>query len=315
MSERDPEYLTEEEATQLWQRAAQLQAEAARQAELRAEDTVAPEADAERGTPAAGYALTHVRAAALEAGIGEEYVEAALADVRAERALPRRASLSRRLLRRIVPDAPDTITVRRVIDATPADVLGAMELILPPEPYRLALVDRRGDPLDGGVLVFDIQGAGFGAMEGFAGDASWADLRQLHMSLRPIPGSHPSCELTIRGPISWAHGLNLAFAGVFGGLGGGAGLALGSVGAGVAATIAAAIGLGVTGIAALTTGVAIAGAVGGGLIGARAFRAVYDHAMRTGERALSGMCSAVSLRAQGGWAISDHPRRDPTALP
>ena len=35
-----------------------------------------------------GFALTHVRAAAVEAGISEEFVEAALADVRTERDLP-----------------------------------------------------------------------------------------------------------------------------------------------------------------------------------------------------------------------------------
>ncbi len=66
MAERDPEVLSEEEAARLWERAAQLQAEAAGRIE-------APEVtDAAMASP--GYALAHVRSAALEAGIASEFV-------------------------------------------------------------------------------------------------------------------------------------------------------------------------------------------------------------------------------------------------
>ncbi|MEE8147513.1 MAG: hypothetical protein V3T24_07920, partial [Longimicrobiales bacterium] len=87
--ESDPEFLTEEEAARLWQRAAQLQAEAARRAEKsgseKAESKGAESATADVAPPE-GYALTHVRSAALEVGITDEFVDAALADLRAERA-------------------------------------------------------------------------------------------------------------------------------------------------------------------------------------------------------------------------------------
>ena len=87
--ESNPEFLNEEEAAQLWQRAAQLQAEAARRAEKAESDRAETEASGETAdvAPPEGYALTHVRSAALEVGIANEFVDAALADLRAGRAL------------------------------------------------------------------------------------------------------------------------------------------------------------------------------------------------------------------------------------
>lgn len=144
-----PEILSEEEAARLWERAAHLQAEAARRVE-------APDAQ-DTAHAGQGYAPTHMRSAALEAGIADEFVDAALADIRAERALPT-AKKGQGLANRFLGHPPDTITVRRVLEATPREVLTAMEAVFPEEPFRLASVDQRGDPLDRGVLVFDIQG-------------------------------------------------------------------------------------------------------------------------------------------------------------
>ena len=83
--------LTEEEAAKLWQRAAHLQAEALQRADGGNEDE-APASDEER---AQGYALAHVREAAIEAGIAAEYLDAALADVRAEQVIHRDARSGR----------------------------------------------------------------------------------------------------------------------------------------------------------------------------------------------------------------------------
>ena len=117
----DPKFLSEEEAARFWQRAAQLQAEAAQKAEALAEEPGSEDAD---GAPPEGYALTHVRSAALEAGISEEFMDAALADLRAERALPRKKR-KWSLPRWILKNPSETITVRRVIEAPPAEVLSA----------------------------------------------------------------------------------------------------------------------------------------------------------------------------------------------
>ena len=91
----DPTFLSEEEAARLWQRAAQLQAEAARKAEelAQAADGAHESAPENKDVDApGGYALTHVRSAALEVGIGSEFMDAALADLRAEGALPEEAA-------------------------------------------------------------------------------------------------------------------------------------------------------------------------------------------------------------------------------
>ena len=121
--ESDPEFLNEEEAAQLWQRAAQLQAEAARRAEKaeseRAE-TEAAEGETADVAPPEGYALTHVRSAALEVGIANEFVDAALADLRAERALSQEKR-GWRLARWFLKDPPENQTARRVIEAAAVD--------------------------------------------------------------------------------------------------------------------------------------------------------------------------------------------------
>ena len=170
MTEQDPEIISEDEADRIWGRAAQLQAEAGGEIKGQEVDS-APVA-----TP--GYAVTNVRAAALEAGIASEFVDAALADFRAERALPK-LERSHALARRFLNHPPKTITVRRIIEATPQKVHSSMEAVFPAEPYRLTLTDQQGDPLDRGVLVFDIPGRGNPLEQGFVLVTAEAGLRQV----------------------------------------------------------------------------------------------------------------------------------------
>lgn len=302
----DPKILSEEEAARFWQRAAQLQEEAAQKAESLAEEPGSEEADV---APPEGYALTHVRSAALEAGISEEFMDAALADLNAERALPRKKR-GWSLPRWILKHPPETITVRRVIEAAPEEVLSAMQDIFPREPYRLTLTDQKGDLLDGGVLIFDIQGFGALAPEGLARDAGFSGLRQVWVSLRPIEGATPSCEVTLRGPVAWSYGM-----GVFHGV-----MATGF--AAVPATLLGVLGYGLsnvpeggplTALAAIL--IAVGGLVGGGL-GVKGYRAAYRYGIRRGRQALEGLLGALAGHAQGGWRIT--PVGDgepPPALP
>lgn len=295
-----PDHLSEEEAVRLWRRAAELQAEAARREESDGPD---PGEEAGGEDAAGGYALTHVRAAAIEAGIGEEYVEAALADLRAEKALAavdRRGP--RRLSRLILGGPPETVAARRRIVAPPDKVLRAMEAVLPHEPYNLTLRDREGDPMAGGTLVFDITGAGFSAAgsAGFAGEASWADLRQVHARLQRALDQESAVDVTVRAPVAWAWRLNAGFAGVFGVMGGGLGAAVGSAGGALAAAL-----LGGTGVAAVVAGLLVAGSTaGGGVGGVWGYRALYRYALRRGESALTGMLGAVVAEAEGGWGLA-----------
>lgn len=279
MTDRDTEQLSEEEATRLWARAAQLQAEAAGAVQ-------ATRIDGD-GMPANGYALEHVRDAAVEAGIASEFVEAALADLRAERALPatRRGST---LARRFLGDPPDSITVRRTIDATPEAVLSAMQAVFASDTYRLTLIDRQGEPLDGGVLVFDIPPMRTPFERGFAFETSESGLKQLFVTLRRIDAPAPSCEVTVRSPLT-ANGKAL--------------------GVGIVATgIAGALGLAALGALGFATGVApvaAVGAAGGGLLGgglgAKGYRALYGFARRRGRSAIESLLGAVGARSTGAW--------------
>ncbi len=280
MAERDPEVLSEQEAARLWERAARLQAEAAGKVE--------PPAVHDESTPSSGYALAHVRSAALEAGIGTEFVDAALADLRVERAHPP-AEKSTSLARRFLNHPPDTITARRVIEATPQEVLSAMEAVFPGEPFRLTLTDQQGDPLDRGVLVFDIQGTTTLLLQGgFAFETREAGLRQVFVSLRSIEGSKSSCEMTMHSPVT-SHNLGL-----------GIGLIVSALGAGLGGFAIGALGL--------AAGVGPLGAVAGVLVGAglgvKGYRALYRYALRRGGKALQGLVGAVAVRAKGVWGGS-----------
>jgi len=279
----DSEILSEEEAARLWERAAQLQAEAAKHVE-------APEVHGAE-LPPAGYALAHVRSAALEAGIGDEFVDAALADLRAERAIPA-VDTGKSFARSFLGNPPHTITVRRVIDATPREVLTAMEAVFPEEPYRLTLTDQEGDPLDRGVLIFDIPGTGNPFSQGFSHAMREGGLKQVFVSLRPIEGSTPSCEMTVYSPVT-SHKLGLGIGSIVSALGGGAGVGIGAaVGGGLAA-------LGVA--SGLVVLVPIGGLFVGGGLGMKGYRALYRYAMRLGRNALEGLVGAVAVRTRGVW--------------
>lgn len=296
----DRDSLTEDEARHLWLKAAQLQAEAARLAEAQATVEAARGLDGELSAPADGYALVHVRAAALEAGIAGEFVDAALAEVRARRAMEEAAPSRRgRLARWILGHPPDALEARRVVRAGPVDVLRAMEAVLPGEPYTLLLRARHGDPLEGGTLVFDLQGVGFttGGQPGFKGDASFADLRQVYATLTSLPGPPPRTELVLRSPVAWARGLNAGVSGGLSLLGGGVGL---GVGAAVVSGLAVLAPL-VAGIVAATGGGA------GAVLTLKGFRALHRHGLGRGVRALEGMAASVAAHAEGGWGISLPP--------
>ena len=282
MAEHDPEILSEEEAARLWERAAHLQAEAARRIE-------APDVrGAATATP--GYALTRVRSAALEAGIANEFVDAALADLRAERAAPK-AKKSTSLARRFLKHPPDTVTVRRVVEATPREVLSTMKDVFPDEPFRLTLTDQQGDPLDRGVLVFDIPGVGAHVTQGFVHEVRESGLRHVFVTLRPIEGSTPSCEMTVYGPVT-SHNLGLVVGVFFAALSGGVGFGVGTLAAAALAAL---------GVATVIAPVAVGGALVGSGLGVKGFRAIHHWLIRRGEKALEGLIGAVAVRAQGVW--------------
>jgi len=285
MAEREPnpEILSEEEASRLWERAAQLQAQA-----FGNPDPTDPQPTS---VPDTGYSLTDVRSAALEADIGEEFFEAALTDLRSERTLPT-VGEGRTFAQRFLKDPPNTITLQRILEASPQAVFEAMEAVLPEEPFRLTLTDQQGDPLDRGLLVFDIPEMPSPLSRGFAFEARDGGLQQVFISLRAIEGSAPSCEITVFGHVT-SHKVGLGLGMLMATLFGGSGFAVGWLGGIAIGTVGV-----FTGIAPVA---AVGGAVAGGALGIKGFRVSYHSGIKRAQNALEKIAGAVAARAKGAW--------------
>lgn len=284
----DVERVTDAEAARVWERAveAALAAEA-----VAAKPGVTIDAPASpTGGGSGGYALSHVRTAALEAGIAPEFVEAAVAEMRIERALPL-SPASGALARRVLRHPPEMLIARRRIAATAHEVLEAMDALFVHEPYRLVVVDQAGDPLTGGVMVFDIHSATSLLNQSFGYHMQDAGVKQLAITVQSHPGPSPECVVTVCGRVTSfkvATGLGLMLSSLGGVAGAVAGLAMG----------VAVAGLGVaTGV---VPALAIGGAAVGGAGGLKGFRVAHRRSMQNGTRALEGLLGAIAARAGGG---------------
>jgi len=303
MTDRRDDYLTEDEAARLWQRAASLQGEAALREEAVAQDLAEDEMTSVVRRD--GYAVEHVRTAAIEAGIGGQYLDAALADLRAESALATE-KVGSAYARRFLNDPPNALTVRREIRAPVEKVLAAMEEIFPREPYHMSLTDRQSDSAHGELLSFIIEGASFVAPEGFKGQMSAGNLRRVVVSIRPLDGPDSgSCEMTIRGPIAWAHNLNAGVGSVFTGIIGAIGLGVGGAGGAAIATTLVASSIATIGVAAVAAAaVTVTGVLGGSTLAAHGFRALHTYSLNKGQQGLNDLLSVVASHAQGGWGLT-----------
>ena len=196
---QDETRISEEEARALWHRAAELQAEAARRLEERSRQ-LAPRGHPSDTAEVEGYRLADVRAAAEEAGISPEFVDHALAEARNRTLVEGAQARPSAMAARFLGQPPLTLEISRVIHAPAEEVYGAMQRILPKDPFRLSLIEQHGaDPLDGGVLVFKVPAylATLGD-QSFAYEMAWIDLKQLLFSLRRLDTDPPATELTVR---------------------------------------------------------------------------------------------------------------------
>jgi hypothetical protein len=298
---QDETRISEEEARALWQRAAELQAEAARRLEERSRQ-LAPRGQSSDTAEVQGYRLADVLAAAEEAGISPEFVDHALAEAR-NRALVeggqgRPSAMAARFLGR----PPLALEVSRVIHASAEEVYGAMQRILPENPFRLSLVDQHGaGPLDGGVLVFKVPAylATLGE-QSFAYEMASIDLKQLSFSLRRLDTDPPATELTVRGSLIHSHKLHMWVGGGFSALTGSAGGVGGVFAAGAAA---AALGIGGLAAGAAVLGFLVGGAAVGGLA-TLGWRALYRYALRRGEKAIGNLIGSLAVDIETGGGFS-----------
>ena len=204
--------LSEGQAALLWRRAAQLQADALQRLDAsHMTPSLASTSSAEHdvtGLPTEGYRLKHVQAAAVEAGISEQFVALALAELPSEKpgeiAPIESATWQERRATSLLGTQERSCAVTRIIAGPPPRVLQALGLVLQQSPWELTLKEPvGGHPLDGGVIVFDLPGASPLLTTGFAVNPTWIGLRQtleakqVQITLRAAPGSAGSTEVTM----------------------------------------------------------------------------------------------------------------------
>lgn len=307
---QDETRISEEKARALWRRAAELQAEAARRLEERSRQ-LAPRGQAADTGEVEGYRLADVRAAAEEAGISPEFVDHALAESRSRDLAEGGQARPSAMAARFLGHPPLTLEVSRVIHAPAEEVYAAMQRILPRSPFRLSLTDHYGaDPLDGGVLVFNVPAFSYTAAttdQSFAYEMAWTDLKQLLFSLRRLDADRPATELTVQASLTRSQKLSMwvgggisgvvaSFSGVGGGFAGGA--------------AGAALGIGAAGTAVAGF---LAGAAAVGGLAMLGWRGIYRYALRRGEKAIRNLIGAIAVDIETGGGFSS-PKPLPNAF-
>ncbi|MEP6508384.1 MAG: hypothetical protein ABJC63_09185 [Gemmatimonadales bacterium] len=316
--------LSEGQAALLWRRAAQLQADALQRLDAsRMTPSLASSASAEHeavGLPVGGYRLRHVQAAAVEAGISEQFVALALAELPSEGSerLSRLDGVNwqERHANAVLGRQERSCAVTQIIAGPPHRVLQALGLVLQQSPWDLTPKDLvGGHPLDGGVLVFDLPAAGGMGMT-YGMNFSWLGLRhqleakQVQVTLRSAPGAPSSTEVTMYADLRPGVRRNVNAAtwssAASGVIGGGVG---GAIGVGLGTKLLLGVTLVTVGLPVLALGAAGALAAFGGY--RLSYRSAVNKARDEMNRALEAV--AGSLRSQALFGGSAHARRP--ALP
>lgn len=292
--------LSEYDARAVWQRAAQLQAEAAHRMERTTSLPPARDAGNDRDPSSGQFRVRDVEAAAMEAGISRQYVAIALAEVKTRAAAGGAVSISSeaqdRRLTLFLGTSDRALSVSRTIAGSPKDVLAALGQVFTTPPRGLELVDTvNGHPLDGGVMHFRMPRfkeayinitAAFDKTKALNYRLEQIELFDLHVTLQPRgTAAAPSCEVIITGDLRSGLQRNLTFdyilialTGTFGAFN----AALGSAKLG---------GFGTSSPLALSLGAV------GGMLGAAAcfmwYRGLFRGALSGANNELSGLLKSV----------------------
>jgi eukaryotic-like serine/threonine-protein kinase len=210
--------LSEREAKLVWQRAAQLQAEAAHRMERSI--TLAP-ADATRNElPTDAYRLRDVESAAVEAGISRQFVAIAMAE-RTAAAGPDGVAITllsedeERRMTSLMGTSDRSISATRIIRASPKVALQLIGRVFTAHPYHLAVRETvNGHPLDGGILRFDVPDLYKAMTDGRVGSGGYSsgsaltyqcaqlEVNVLNITLKARGGAaNPECEVVVTGDL------------------------------------------------------------------------------------------------------------------
>jgi eukaryotic-like serine/threonine-protein kinase len=191
--------LDEREVSAVLQRAAQLQADAARRVEERSRTGPAP-----GPTTASGLRVTEVQAAAAEAGIAPEFVAMAAAELPAGGALATvSGSAEGRWAVRLFGADVRQLSASRVFRAPAKAVLDALLQVWQTSPYSLRLLDAVGPhPLDGGTVIFRVPKYNYGmdgtgtGLVGFSYYMNMLSVRQLRLTMQHRGRDVIECTVT-----------------------------------------------------------------------------------------------------------------------
>lgn len=293
--------LSEDAAKAIWLRAAQLQSDAARRVRDRTAQAEAFATGVQPSAPTTGYRRTDVEAAAVEAGIGAEFVQLALAELPGGQggelvAVSDSADQGReRLATFIVGTSDRSMQVTKTISGTPVRTLEAIGRVFPAHPWDLTFRDTvGGHPLDGGVLTFTVREissgdyVGTSALGGLRYYLSVIDAYQLRVTLHPLATDPRRCEVTITADLRSGVKKNAK-------LGFGLGLGFGGGGAAVGVALSAAKG---ALLLAAPIGLAAFLAVSALMVGT--YRVTFRWGLKRARKELEHMLDALqaSLRSQ-----------------
>jgi len=298
--------LSEDQARRLWERAAELQAEAARKRE-------AEKAQSERkgkkllkgeGDPDLGYSLANIRQAGLEAGIQADFLDHALA----EKAILDLEGGSEGgwwdgMAERFLDAKELSIEIRRAFDFPAEAVWRALEDALTNEPHELELLDIWGEgPAAGGLAIFEAPYT----YEGQGSLKYWSSVSEVRRYMVQIKSEDEgSCTLLMRAPLRRTHRIHGALGVGLSGIGAAVG---GVLGWGTAAAIGA-----VTGLAGIPLAAVGLGLIGGGTIGTeRLTRFATIKGYRWGLRSLEKNIQKILTRVDRDLQRTFRPQLPPS---
>lgn len=308
------EAVSTDQARAIWQRAAQLQAEASTRLQERyrldaaatssASALARSSSDASGDVVTSGYRLRDVERAAAEAGIGAEFVAMAIAEKPSDAIAKYEMSPTEdQRLTTAMGTSQRSISYTHIIRATPRVTLETMGRVFIGPPFSLKLRDTvGGHPLDGGVVLFDVpmisMSSSMGGMESgmskFSYHMTQIAVDRLNVVLKPVSNGS-ACEVTVFGDLREGLRKNWRI----------------DKWISVSSAVAGALGGGMFGVAAASAGaIAILGATGGaaalGGLALVGYRALYRYALRQATKELINLVTAIeeNLRVQSLFGTS-----------
>lgn len=301
MEDNNP--ISPETAAAVWQRAAQLQAEAAQRLEERSR-ALAAGSESDSSDPH-NYSVDDVRAAAIEAGIAPEFVALAIAEQSADSIGPLPLE-KQEVATRFLGTAERSLELSRVVDQPIELVFASLQRVLPAHPWLLSLREAMGDPANGGSLVFAIPAyMAFSTVNNLT-PLSYAahvvDVQQIQLMLRRIDDR--SCEVLLRAGLERSVRRNFRFgnwtARIMAALGG-----TGAAGIALAAGVTSAV-------------IVLPVAAGAALLGfgtAAGYRKAYRYYLEQFTTLMNEMLGAIAVDAKTGGAFVARPSVAPVIGP